>query len=139
MKLAPLRTFIAIADSKSFTRAATQLGMTQSAASRQIDALESDLGVSLFDRVGRRIRLTSEGEDLLARSRRLLADVDALGERARVLKGGQVGILRVSATPQVIEKLLAPFLMGFSRRHPGVKVHFLEGGGAYQQSQLERG
>jgi LysR family cyn operon transcriptional activator len=139
MKLAHLRTFVAIADSGGFARAAARLGMTQSAASRQIDALESELGILLFDRVGRRARLTSEGEDLLARSRRLLGDIDALGERARVLKGGQTGTLRISATPQVIENLLAPFLVRFLHRHPGVEVRFVEAGGTRQQSQLARG
>jgi LysR family cyn operon transcriptional activator len=139
MKLANLRTFVAIADSGGFARAAARLGITQSATSRQIDALESELGLLLFDRVGRRIRLTSEGEDLLARSRRLLGDVDALGERARVLKGGQTGTLRISATPQVIESLLAPFLMRFLHHHPGVEVRFLEAGATRQQGQLARG
>ena len=79
MKLSHLRTFVAIADNGGFARAATQLNMTQSAASRQISALESELGVSLFDRDGRQVRLTSEGEDLLRRSRRLLADAHTLG------------------------------------------------------------
>lgn len=139
MKLSQLRTFVAIADSGGFARAAARLGMTQSAASRQIITLEAELGVSVFERVGRRIRLTSEGEDLLARSRRLLVDAEALRERARVLKGGQAGTLRISAAPQVIERLLAPFLTRFLRRHPGVEVRFLEAGAARQHSQLVSG
>jgi LysR family transcriptional regulator, cyn operon transcriptional activator len=110
MKLAHLRTFVAIADNGGFARAAMQLHLTQSAASRQIGALESELGVALFDRNARHIKLTAEGEDLLKRSRRLLADVVSIEERARALKGGQVGKLRVSTTPQVIENLVAPFL-----------------------------
>src|SRR5262245_54526917 len=79
MNLRFLRTFVAIADSSGFARGASRLNLTQSAASRQIHALESELGVRLFDRVGRRIKLTSEGEDLLARSRRLLLDAESLG------------------------------------------------------------
>src|SRR5262245_8336625 len=110
MKLSHLRTFAAIADNGGFARAAVRLNLTQSAASRQIGALESELGVALFDRIGRRIQLTSEGDDLLRRARRLLADADAISERASALKGGQLGTLRVSATPQVIENLLAAFL-----------------------------
>src|SRR3954467_5969073 len=77
--------------------------MTQSVASRQIQALEDELGVRLFARIGRSARLTSEGEDLLMRSRRLLFDAEALGQRASALKTGEVGVLRVGATPQVIE------------------------------------
>src|SRR5262245_56524612 len=106
MNLRHLRTFVAIADGGGVTPAAARLNMTQPTASRQIDGLENDLGVSLFDRVGRRLQLTSEGEDLLQRSRRLLADADSLGERARALKKGQSGTLRVGATPQAIGKYL---------------------------------
>jgi LysR family transcriptional regulator, cyn operon transcriptional activator len=138
MKLSHLRTFVAIADNSGFARAAGRLNMTQSAASRQISALESELGVSLFDRDGRQVKLTSEGDDLLRRSRRLLADAHALGERARALKGGQVGTLSVSATPQTIENLLASFLGPYRRRHPGIEVQLLESGSA-RYSQLEQG
>ena len=107
MNLRFLRTFVAIADNAGVARAAARLNLTQSAASRQIQALENELGLRLFARIGRNVRLTREGEDLLVRSRRLLADVAALGERASALKSGDVGVLRLGATPQVIETLLA--------------------------------
>jgi DNA-binding transcriptional LysR family regulator len=139
MKFLHLRTFVAIADHGGVARAAARLNMTQSAASRQIGALETELGVLLFDRVGRRVQLTSEGEDLLRRSRRLLEDADSLGERARALKTGQTGVLRVGATPQVIENLLADFLTYYRRRHPGVEVHLVEDGGVHLHGRLERG
>ncbi len=140
MKLAQLRTFVAIADSGGFARAAIRLHLTQSAASRQIHALEAELGVALFDRIGRRIHLTSEGEDLLQRCRRVLAEVDSVGERALSLKTGQTaGVLRVGATPQVIETLLADFLVPYRRRHPGVEVQLTEEGGAQLPNRIERG
>src|SRR6185437_12851714 len=139
MKLSHLRTFVAIADHKGVARAAERLHLTQSAASRQISALESELGVLLFDRVGRRVQLTSEGEDLLRRSRRLLADADLISERAHVLKGGQIGMLRISATSQVIENLLVSFLARYMKRHPGVEVRLFESGGTNQQKQLDGG
>ena len=126
MNLRHLRAFAAIADAGGFARAATRLHLSQPALSRQIHTLEADLGVLLFDRVGRGVRLTAQGEDLLERSRRLLAEAEALGERARELKGGATGILRVGATPQVIENLLAPFLVHYRRRHSGVEVHLVE-------------
>ena len=134
-----LRTFVAIADSKGFTRAATRLNLTQSAASRQIHALESELGVRLFDRIGRRIKLTSEGENLLVRSRRLLSDAESLGERARALKSGQTGLLRVGAAPQIIENLLADFMQRYRKRHPGIELHFVEDQGARLPARLEAG
>jgi DNA-binding transcriptional LysR family regulator len=139
MNLRHLRAFATIADAGGFARAAARLNVSQPALSRQISALEGELGIPLFDRIGRRVRLTSEGEDLLRRCRRLLADADSLGERARSLKTGQTGILRVGATPQVIENLLAEFLMRYRRRQPGVEVHLVEDGGTRLHGRLERG
>src|SRR5438309_8195952 len=107
MDLRHLRAFATIVDAGGFARAVASLRLSQPALSRQIGALEAELGVRLFDRIGRGVRLTSEGEDLLRRARRLLADADSLGERAKALKGGQTGVLRVGATPQAIEALLA--------------------------------
>jgi LysR family cyn operon transcriptional activator len=139
MNFAHLRTFVAIADHGGFGRAAARLNLTQSAASRQIQGLEAELGVKLFDRIGRGVQLTSEGEDLLRRFRRVLAEVETVGERARLLKGGETGILRVGATPQVVENLLANFLTRYRRRHPNVEVHLVEDGGVRLYGRLERG
>jgi DNA-binding transcriptional LysR family regulator len=126
VNLRNLRTFVIVADAGGFSRARGRLNLTQPAASRQILALEQELGIALFDRIGRRIELTSDGEDLLRRSRRLLEDAASLGERARALRGGLTGTLRVGAPTQVIENLLAPFVVQYQRRHPGVEVHLHE-------------
>ena len=139
MNIRFLRTFVAIADNAGFARAAARLNLTQSAASRQIQALEEELGLRLFTRTGRSVQLTPEGEDLLVRSRRLLFDAEALGQRARALKTGDVGVLRVGATPQVIEGLLADFLARYRKRHAGVEVHLVEDGGSRLPGRLERG
>lgn len=139
MNLRHLRAFATVAELGSFGRAADRLCLSQPALSRQIQALEADLGMPLFDRTGRQVRLTAEGEDLLRHGRRLLADLDALGERARALKGGEAGILRVGATPQVIENLLASFLAHYRRCCPSVEVHLVEDGGARLPSRLEQG
>ena len=139
MNLKHLRAFSTVAAVGGFARAAERLHLSQPALSRQIHALESELGLPLFDRVGRGVRLTSEGEDLLRRSRRLLAEADSLGERARSLKAGESGILRVGATPQVIENLLADFVPLYRRRHAGVEVHLVEDGGVRLHGRLERG
>src|SRR5258705_699468 len=139
MNLRFLRTFVAIADNDGFARAAARLNLTQSAASRQIQALEDELGLRLFARIGRNVRLTAEGEDLLTRSRRLLFEAEALGQRATALKTGEVGVLRDGATPQVIENLFADFLLGYRKRHAGVEVHLVEDGGSRLPGRLERG
>jgi LysR family cyn operon transcriptional activator len=139
MNLRDLRTFVATVDSGGVARAAARLNMTQPTASRQIEALESELGVRLFDRVGRRVQLTSEGEDLLLRVRRLLADAESLSERARALKAGQTGLLRIGTTPQAIESVLVEFLAHYRRRHPGVEIRLVEDGGVRLPERLERG
>ena len=139
MNLTHLRTFVAIADAGGIARAGAHLNLSQPAASRQILALEADLGVQLFDRVGRRLLLTSEGEHLLRHCRRLLTDADSLTERARALKTGQTGVLRVGATPQTIESLLAKFLTAYGRRHPGIEIHLVEEGGVRLPNRLDGG
>lgn len=139
MNLRHLRTFVEIADAGGIARACERLHLSQPAASRQLLALEAALGLRLFDRVGRRIRLTSEGEDLLARGRNLLAEAESIDERAHALKRGQSGILRVGAVPQVIEALLANFIARYQRRHPGVSVHLLEDASGLLPDYLDRG
>jgi LysR family cyn operon transcriptional activator len=139
MNLRNLRTFVIVADAGGFARASGRLNLSQPAASRQILALEEELGVALFDRIGRRVQLTSEGEDLLRRSRRLLEDAASLGERARALKAGHTGTLRIGAPTQVIENLLAPFVTQYQRRYPGVEIHLLEAAAARLQNHLDRG
>jgi len=139
MNFRHLRAFATIVDAGGFARAAERLHLSQPALSRQIRALEIELGISLFDRVGRGVRLTSRGEDLLRHSRRLLTEVGSLSERARALKAGQAGLLRVGATPQVIENLLADFLAEYDRRHPLVEVELKEAGGGQLGDSLDRG
>ena len=137
MNLRYLQTFVSIADSGSIARASARVNVSQPAASRQVFALEAELGVRLFDRIGRRLRLTAQGEELLRESRRLLMEADALSAKARALQGGHTGILRVGATPMVIEHMLSAFLGKYQVRHPGVEVHFVEDGGLRLPGRLE--
>jgi DNA-binding transcriptional LysR family regulator len=139
MDLRQLRTFVVVADTGGVARAALRLNLSQPAASRQIQVLEADLGVRLFDRVGRRVRLTAAGEDLLRRSHRLLGEADAFRERARALQSGQAGVLRIGATSPMVEAVLASFLPAYRRRHAGIEVHVVEDGGAGLAARLERG
>ena len=82
MDLRHLRYFIAVADAGGVSRAANRLNISQPAISRQIRDLETELGISLFDRRGGRLVLTAEGEDLLSRSRELSRSAESLRERA---------------------------------------------------------
>jgi LysR family transcriptional regulator, cyn operon transcriptional activator len=134
-----LRTFVTVVDSGGVHRAAARLNLSQPAASRQINALEATLGITLFDRVGRRLKLTSEGEGLLRLGRRLLGEVEAFDEQASALKKGETGILRVAATPMVIENTLSRFLPRYRQRYPGIEVQLIEDGANAMPRRLEFG
>ena len=139
MELRHLRYFTAVVDAGGVSKAALRLRMTQPALGRQIHDLEHELGVRLFDRVGRRVQLTAEGEELMGRARALLSDAESLVERGRALTTGTTGLLRVGATPQTLESLLVPFMASFRRSHPGIDVHFVEDGGPRLFGHIERG
>lgn len=139
MELRHLRYFVTVADAGGVSRAAARLNISQPALSRQIRDLETELGVSLFDRRGGRLVLTAEGEDLLTRGRKLLTDADSFRERAGALRGGDAGIIRVGVAPLTLESLLPPFLIRHQRRHPGVEVRLAEDSPSRLWARLERG
>jgi DNA-binding transcriptional LysR family regulator len=138
VELRHLRYFVAVADAGGFSKAAARLRVSQPALWRQVRQLEQDLGIRLFDRVGRRVRITGQGEDLLAQGRDLLARAESLGERARASGAGETGILRLGATPQMLESL-ASFLARWSRSSPGVSLQLIEDGGTQLADRLEAG
>jgi DNA-binding transcriptional LysR family regulator len=139
MELRHFRYFLAVADAGNVSRAAQRLNITQPALSRQIQDLEGELACRLFDRIGRRIILTRDGEEILERTRRLLADAEALAERARALAGGEAGVLRIGATPQFIEAALPEVLTRYALTHPGIEVQLGEGGGGFLLRRVQQG
>lgn len=139
MELRHLRYFVAVAETGAFSRAAARLHITQPALWRQVRDLELELDVPLFERVGRRVRVTSAGESLLRRSREVLAGVQQLTVHAQAVRGGEVGRLSIGATPQVIQNVLAPFLTRYLKSRPGVDIHLVEEGGVRALGLVERG
>jgi DNA-binding transcriptional LysR family regulator len=139
MELKRLRTFVAVAELGTVSKAALRLRITQPALSRQIMDLQQELGFRLFDRVGRGLTLTAEGEQFLGHCRGVLAHVDALGERAEILRRGDTGVLKVAAQPHTIESVLAAFLPRYAERFPNVHVKLTEALGREQTAMLERG
>lgn len=139
MELRHLRYFVSVAEEASVSKGALRVNICQPALSRQIRDLETELGVRLFDRVGRRIQLTAEGGDLLRQSRDVLAHAAAFIERARSLVSGMTGVLRVGATPQTMQSVLAGFLPKFQRARPNVDVRLTEDGGVRLYELVERG
>lgn len=126
MDLRHARTFVTVAELGTVSKAAVRLRVAQPALSRQIHHLEQELGLKLFDRVGRRLVLTAAGEQLLGDCRGLLNYANALGERAQLLRRGDTGTLKVAASPQFIEGAMSGFLHRYAQRFPNVHVKLIE-------------
>jgi DNA-binding transcriptional LysR family regulator len=126
MDLRQLRTFVTVVDEGTVSKAALYLRIAQPALSRQIIDLEQELGVKLFDRVGRGLMLSAVGEQLVGNCRTLLGDVISLSEQAQLLQRGDTGVLKVGASPLQIENVLAPFLSHYARSYPNVQVKLIE-------------
>ncbi len=139
MDLRHVRTFVTVADLGTVSKAAVRLRIAQPALSRHISDLEQELGLKLFDRVGRRLLITGEGEQLLGDCRGLLNYVGGIGERAQDLRRGDVGVLKVAATPLHIEGVFSQFLHRYAKRYPNVQVRVVEGSGLEILAMLERG
>lgn len=134
------RTFVTVVDLGTVSKAAQHLHIAQPVLSRQISDLEQELGIKLFDRVGRRLLLTGEGEQLLGDCRSLLSCAIAVKERAQELQRGNTGVLKVAASPQIIEGAVAEFLRRYARHYPKVQVKLIEAIGWTEiVGMLERG
>jgi LysR family glycine cleavage system transcriptional activator len=120
--LASLRVFVAVADHKSFTRGADALGISTSAASLQVQALEDYLRVPLLRRNGRRVELTEVGERLRPKVEEALADLERAIDKARADRGS--GPLRVTTLAFCLAQWLLPRLPKFTTRHAGIDVQF---------------
>lgn len=119
MELRNIKTFARIAEVGSFTRVATELGYTQSAVTMQIKQLERELGCVLFERLGRSVRLTPEGERLLPVANRMLQAADEASRIAQ--KPDEVsGTLRIGVSDSLLVGVLAPVLSELSRTYPRV-------------------
>jgi DNA-binding transcriptional LysR family regulator len=115
-----LRSFLAIVDSGSFTRAAERVNKTQSAVSMHIRRLEEQLGCVLFVKQGRGAKLTAEGEELIDYARRIM-QAEA-GAMAALSRKGLQGAVRLGIPDDYAEAFLADILTRFNHRHPLVEI-----------------
>jgi DNA-binding transcriptional LysR family regulator len=139
MNLRHARTFVTVAELGTVSKAALRLRIAQPALSRQLIDLEHELGLRLFDRIGRRLLLTGEGEQLLSGCRALLNSASAVTEQAQLLRHGDTGVLKIAGSPQHIESVLSQFLHRYAERYPKVEVRISEGTGSEILTLLERG
>jgi LysR family transcriptional regulator, hydrogen peroxide-inducible genes activator len=126
MELRQLRYFCAVAETASFSRAANKTHVSQPSLSQQIQKLEQELGVRLFDRLGRSVRLTEPGRAFLPRARNILHEVEEassnIQETATVI-GGSVSL---GVIPTVAPYFLPRRLAVFSKKYPNVRVSVVE-------------
>ena len=126
MEFHQLRYFCAVARAGSFTRAAEQERIAQPSLSQQIRKLETELGVPLFERLGRGTRLTPYGEALLAEATNILKNIADAHAAIAALQDGVRGSLRVGAIPTVLPFFLAPRLGEFRDLHPEIEIMLSE-------------
>jgi DNA-binding transcriptional LysR family regulator len=124
MEINQVRNFIVLAECNSMTLAAERLFISQSALSRQIKALEEELGLTLFDRVrgSRGLSLTAAGERMLELARDLISQTEQIHLLADRLQRGTSGLVRVSAPPASLHYVVLPALARFQERWPAIDV-----------------
>ncbi|HEY7371637.1 MAG TPA: LysR family transcriptional regulator, partial [Polyangia bacterium] len=124
--LRQLQYAVALADTRSFRRAAERCGVSQPSLSAQLSQLEGALGVRLFERDRRRVLLTPAGEGLIERARRVLVDADDLVDAARRLGDPLAGTLAIGVIPTVSPYLLPAAAPAIRRVHPRLTVRWVE-------------
>src|SRR5689334_1027262 len=133
------RQFVALAETLHFGRAAQRLHMTQPPLTQAIAQLERLLGVRLFDRTKRSVKLTPAGDALLPQARELLARALSLPAQARAAAGGESGTLRLAFVSTVGFAQLPEWVRSFRAKHPQVQLELIEATGDVQLAALERG
>src|SRR3954452_22961195 len=126
MDLRQLEYVVAVVDEGGFTRAADSLLVAQPSLSQGIRTLETELGVALFHRLGRRVELTAAGEALLDPARRMLRDAATARAAVADVVGLTAGRLDLAALPTLAVDPLAPLVGAFRSVHPDVSVHVTE-------------
>jgi DNA-binding transcriptional LysR family regulator len=128
VELHQLRYFLAVARHRHFSRAAQELRVAQPSISQQIQKLERELGVRLFDRTRRGVGLTEAGEAFLPRAERALEQLEEARLELEELSGLQRGHLSVGSPPSIGTHLMPAAFAAFHQRHPGILTSFRQAG-----------
>ena len=126
MEVQQLRYVCAIADTGNFSRAAERCHIAQPSLSQQVQKLEDDLGVKLFDRLGRSIRLTEAGRAFIPRARAILEQMDAARTSAADKNADLRGSVAVGVIPTVAPYLLPRYAASFAKKFPDAKLRIVE-------------
>src|SRR5579863_10524108 len=117
-----VETFLHVAQHRSFRRAAAALGVTPSAVSQAVRALEARIGAALFIRTTRSVGLTEAGERFLARAKPAFEELVAASEAAHDLGQRPAGLLRLSVPRAVVPLILEPAIASFHKAYPEIEV-----------------
>ncbi|RXH35006.1 MULTISPECIES: LysR substrate-binding domain-containing protein [Bradyrhizobium] len=117
-----VEAFLSVARHRSFRKAAAELGITPSAMSQAVRALEARMGVVLFVRTTRSVGLTQAGEQFLSRARPAFEELVAAGAAVRELGQRPVGLLRLAVPRAVVPLILQPVILSFCKAYPGIEV-----------------
>ncbi len=136
MELRHLRYFVTVADELSFSRAAERLQMAQPPLSQQIQALEAELGVRLFDRKKRPLQVTPAGQVFLEEARSTLAQLEQAVQKAQRVHQGELGCFTIGFTSSIANGVLPNILRTFRQRYPEIKLILREENSAFQLQGL---
>lgn len=134
-----LRAFLALARHQSFTRAATELNVSQSALTLQIRALESALGARLFDRSTRMVELTLHGREFCPMVERLMDQLSRAVTAMQTLSTDAHGSVAVAAGSSVISLIIAPAVVRLASSYPSISVRIIEHAGRGLASRVMKG
>jgi DNA-binding transcriptional LysR family regulator len=134
-----LRAFAAVAREGSFTAAAQQLFLSQSALSALVRGLEAGLGLRLLDRTTRRLELTTAGQDLVPTVQRLLDDLDRMAGEVHDVAERKRGRVRIGGTPLLAVSLLPPLMASYQARYPGVDLRLTDASADVLLDRLREG
>ena len=139
MELYQLKTFVAIAQEGSLTRAAERVFTSAPAVSAQLKALEDELGVKLFERTPRGMALTEAGRGLLVEAERTLASAARMRSAAQELRGVAHGVVRFGTVVDPVALRLGEVLIKLAERHPQVTLQLRQGLSFETLSAMQRG
>lgn len=125
MELRQLEYFKAICDELHFTRAADKLGVTQPTLSHQIKALEDELGIPLFDRIGKKIAVTEAGSILYNHANTIFNIMHSAKEQIGELQDGERGTITIGSLPGELNHLVSLLLVEFNRRFPKIRIRIV--------------
>ncbi len=121
------KIFLTVLDAGSFTKAAAELGYSQSAISQTIKTLEDDLGTTLVSRSREGLTLTKDGEEFLPYIRSIVAAEDDLGAKIREMQGLEKGVIKIGTFTSISRNILPALMHDFRKTYPNIRFELLQG------------